>query len=147
MFFSALLISALIAFADQPADRGLIVSAGQDGAARIVLKNGAKITVTKESEQAGISEPRTAADGQTAGWLVDYNVLGVSNYPVSLTLIVWRANKILQRFSTGQAFYSWTFWAGGKQVAYHTGPLHGEQKSHCELHNVQGGRSGLGWRS
>lgn len=144
MFFSALLVSALIAFAGQHADRGLIVSAGQNGAAQIVFENGAKITVTKESGQAGISEPQTASDGQTAGWLVDYNVPGVS-YPVSGTLIVWQANKILQRFSGGQSFYSWTFWAGGKHVAYHTGPLHGEQKSHCELHDVQDGRLVLVW--
>jgi hypothetical protein len=60
--------------------------------------------------------------------------------PIAGTLIVWRAGKIIQRFSTEQSFYSWTFNGEGKQVAYHVGALHGETKSHCELHDARSGR-------
>ena len=114
------------------------VSAGPDGAARITLAGGKQTTIPKEPGQTGISAARTAPDG-TVGWLAEYHVDGVSD-PVAATLILWRAGKVLRRFSTQQSFYSWTFYAGGEQVAYHTGPLHGELKSHCELHDVRSGR-------
>ena len=114
------------------------VSALRDGAAQVTLANGRKARIPKEPGQTGITETRTAPDG-TVGWLAEYRVEAVS-YPIAGTLIVWRAGKIIQRFSTGQSFYSWTFYAGGKQVAYHTGPLHGELKSHCELHDTGNGR-------
>ena len=45
-----------------------------------------------------------------------------------------------QRFEDGPVLWSWSFVAGSAQVAYHTGPLHGEETSHCELHAVESGR-------
>jgi len=119
------------------------VSAGPDGAAQIALASGKKLTVPKERGQVGISEPQAATDGRTVGWLVDYDD-GVG-YPVPGTLIVWRAGKIIGRFRTDQTFYSWAFVAGGKQVAYHVGPLHGEQASHCELHDAESRRQLAAW--
>ena len=117
--------------------RQVTVSAGQDGAAQIRLANGIKTTIQKEPGQTGIRDARTASDG-TVGWLAEYRVEAVAD-PVAGTLILWRAGKIIRRFSTEQSFYSWTFYADGKQVAYHVGPLHGELKSHCELHDARSG--------
>jgi len=114
------------------------VSAGRDGNAQITLANGEKTTIQKEPGQVGISDPKKAPDG-TVGWLAEYKVEGVS-YPVPGTLIIWRAGKTIRRFPTEQSFYSWIFYAQGKQVAYHVGPLHGELKSHCELHDATSGR-------
>jgi len=119
------------------------VSAGPDGAAQITFADGKKTTIPKEQGQAGISEAQIAPDG-TVGWLAEYNVDGVS-YPIAEALIIWRTGKILRRFGTEQVFYSWTFYAAGKQVAYHDGPLHGETKSHCELHDAQSGRGIAQW--
>jgi hypothetical protein len=119
------------------------VSAGADGATQIALANGKKTTVRKERGQVGISEAHIAPDG-TVGWLVEYGVDGVS-YPVSGTLIVWRAGKTIRRCLAGQSFYSWAFYAQGKQVAYHDGPLHGELKSHCELRDAGSGRMIAVW--
>ena len=119
------------------------LSVGPDGAAQITLASGKKMTIPKERAQVGISEPQTAPDGRTVGWLVEYDD-GVG-YPVSQMLIVWKASKIIRRFPDDQAFYSWTFYAGGKQVAYHVGPFHGEQNSHCELHDVETGRLIASW--
>jgi hypothetical protein len=118
--------------------QAVTVSAGPDGAAQITITNGKKATIPKEPGQIGISETRVAPDG-TAGWLAEYRVEGVSD-PIAGRLILWRVGKIIQRFSTQQSFYSWTFYAEGKQVAYHVGPLHGELKSHCELHDARSGR-------
>ena len=125
-------------------DRPVVAAPGPHGAAQVTLANGKKTMVPKERGQAGISDPQTAPDDRTVGWLVDYNIESLS-YPISGTLIVWRAGKVLRRFGTEQVFYSWTFYAHGKQVAYHTGPTHGEQKSHCELHDVESGRRLAVW--
>jgi hypothetical protein len=118
--------------------QAVTVSAGQDGAAQIRLANGKTTMIPKEPGQTGIREARTASDG-TVGWLAEYRVEAVAD-PIAGTLIIWRAGKIIRRFPTGQSFYSWTFYADGKQAAYHVGPLHGELKSHCELHDVRSGR-------
>jgi hypothetical protein len=82
--------------------------------------------------QVGIREVLVSSDG-TVGWLAGYRVNGVSD-PVALTLTIWRAGNIVRRFEADQSFYSWAFYAAGKQVAYHVGPLHGEGASHCETH-------------
>ena len=133
-----LVLNALFPDAGMSQDQAVAVSAGRDGAAQITLANGEKTTIQKEPDQVGIREPRKAPDG-TVGWLAEYKVDGRS-YPFAGTLIIWRAGKIIRRFQTGQSFYSWMFYAQGKQVAYHVGPLHGELKSHCELHDATSGR-------
>jgi hypothetical protein len=119
-------------------DQAVAVSAAPDGSARITLTNGEKRTTQKEPGQVGVGESHIAPDG-TVGWLVEYQVESVS-YLFAGTLILWRAGKTIRRFPTEQSFYSWTFYAHGKQVAYHVGPLHGELKSHCELHDATSGR-------
>jgi hypothetical protein len=128
----------LLSNAGMSQDRAVAVSAGQDGAAQVTFALGEKTTIRKEPGQVGIRDPRIAPDG-TVGWLAEYKVENVS-YPVAGTLLLWRAGKIIRRFPTEQSFYSWTFYAQGKQVAYHVGPLHGELKSHCELHDATSGR-------
>ena len=119
------------------------VSEDPSGAAQLTTQAGSK-RVPKERGQVSIGDPGTAVDGRTAGWLVLYNVEGVS-YPIAGTLVVWRDGRIIRRFQTEQTFYSWSFVGDGKQVAYHTGPLHGETKSHCELRNVSDGRLVAQW--
>jgi len=135
-------LAALLPFAALCQSPAISVSATPDGAALVTLANGEKTTVPKEPDQAGIDEPRVAPDG-TAGWLVQYNVEGVS-YPIAGKLVIWRGGKV-RRFPTEQSFYSWAFYAGGKQVAFHVGPLHAEQKSHCELHDAASGRLIAQW--
>jgi hypothetical protein len=124
-------------------DQAAHASAGPDGAAQITLADGKKLTIPKERAQVGISELQTAPDGRAVGWLVDYDDGGSRPFPGML--VVWRAGKIIRRFPAAQSFYSWTFYAGDKQVAYHVGPLHGEEKSHCELHDVDTGRLIAAW--
>jgi hypothetical protein len=125
-------------------DRALSVSATPEGSARITFPHGEIVTVPKERGQVGVSEGRTAQDSRTVGWLVQ-NRAGDVDYPISSTLVVWRSGKIIRRFPAAQVFYSWTFYARGRQVAYHVGPLHGESKSHCELHEIESGRLIAAW--
>lgn len=138
-----LLIGVLFPSCGLSQDRAVAVSAGPDGAAQITLGGGHSITIPKERDQVGVGDGQIASDG-TVGWLAEFSVEGVS-YPVARTLIIWRAGKIIRRFRTEQTFYSWAFYAHGTQVAYHDGPLHGELKSHCELHDVASGRTIAVW--
>jgi hypothetical protein len=126
----------------QPAQ--LSVSADSTGAARVTTPTGSK-TVRKRFGQVGIEDAQTAGDGRTAGWLVMYEMPRVVSYPISGTLVVWRGGAVIRRFRTEQIFWSWAFVADGKHVAYHTGPLHGERTSHCELRNVSNGRLVAQW--
>ena len=139
-----LLLFALAPHIGTSQGRPVVVSAGPKGTAQITRADGSMTTVPKERGQVGISDPQTSPDDRTVGWLVDFSTESLS-YPISGTLIIWRAGKVLRRFGTEQVFYSWTFYAHGKQVAYHTGPTHGEQKSHCELHEVESGRRLAVW--
>jgi hypothetical protein len=132
------LLSVLLVDTGMAQDQAVAVSAARDGAAQITLANGEKITIQKEPGQVGVGESHIAPDG-TVGWLAEYQVEGLS-YPIAGTLILWRAGKTIRRFPTEQSFYSWSFYAQGKRVAYHVGPLHGELKSHCELHDSTSGR-------
>jgi len=116
----------------------MAVSTSPAGEAQIEFANGKKTTVRKERGQVGISQPQVAFDG-SIGWLADYRVVGAAE-PISGTLVVWRLGKIVRRFGSEQCFYSWAFFAHGTRVAYHTGPLHGDQRSHCELRDVASGR-------
>ena len=125
-------------------DRVLSVSATPQGSARITLPGGEIVTVANERGQVGVSDERIAPDGRSVGWLVQYRV-GDVDYPISGTLVVWRAGKVIRGFPAAQVFYSWAFYAGGRQVAFHVGPLHGESKSHCELHDVKSGRLVASW--
>jgi hypothetical protein len=133
-----LLFSALVPDAALPQRRVAAVSSTEDGAARITFSDGSKTAIPKERGQVGITDARIEANG-TIGWLAEFSVEGVG-YPVAETLVLWKAGKLLRRFPDDQPFYSWSFYAQGKQVAYHVGPLHGESKSHCELHDVASGR-------
>ena len=132
------LLAWLIMVAGVPGQGSRPSISARSSAAEITLPDGRRFVVPKEKGQVAISEAQVAADG-TAGWLVEYNADGVS-YPISGMLVLWRAGKIVQRFQSEQVFYSWSFYDGGKQVAYHDGPLHGETASHCELHDVATGR-------
>ena len=110
----------------------------------IVLRSGKNTIVTGESGQVGTDSIQIAKDGRTVGWLILYaNPDGGS--PFAGTLVVWRSDEIIRRFQADQTFWSWTFYANAAQVAYHVGPTHGEDKSHCELHDVEGGRLLTSW--
>jgi hypothetical protein len=138
-----LLFNILFLAAATSQDQAVRLSAGPSGTAQITLASGKKMTIPKERAKVGISEPQTGPDGRTVGWLVEYDDSGSRPFPGML--VVWRAGKIIRRFPADQSFYSWSFYAGGKQVAYHVGPLHGEETSHCELHDVETGKLIAAW--
>jgi hypothetical protein len=117
------------------------VDATESGAA-LVTYHGKKFHI-KEPRQVGIDGIQIG-DEKTVGWLILYKVGGVS-YPVPGMLVIWRDGKIVRGFSPAGSFYSWTFYHDAEQVAYHTGPLHSERRSHCELRDIATGRLFSSW--
>ena len=135
---------ALFAFPMSGQDTVLRVYADQRQQTHVVLTNGKKTVVPGERGQVGIESIQIAKDGRTAGWLVLYDNPD-GGPPFAGTLVVWQSGLGIQRFQADQTFWSWTFYASGVQVAYHVGPTHGEDTSHCELHDVKGGRQLASW--
>ena len=140
---SVCVLAALTPFV-AAAQRPVSVTPDSNGAAMITFAHRRVTHVPKERGQTGIHEAVMAADGHSAGWFVDYHVQGVTD-GVPETLVIWRDGKVIRRFKTEQAYYSWAFLSKGARVAYHTGPLHGEQSSHCELREVKTGRLLAEW--
>ena len=139
----ALVVLCLIGFArtSLAADSAVKSAISLDKKVHITLVDGRKFDVAIEPDQIGIKDIKVASDSNTVGWLVLYpNPDGPHFDSLTGELVIWREGKVRQRFGTDQVFYSWTFFRGGAQVTYHTGPTHGERTSHCELHNVSDGR-------
>lgn len=111
----------------------LMLSFAQDDAVK---------SVPKADGQVGVESVQKA--GVSVGWLVDFESPD-GGAPVAGTLIVWKGGHVIRRFETDQTFWSWSFVNGARAVAYHTGPMHGERKSHCELRDVAGGRLLVEW--
>lgn len=66
---------------------------------------------------------------------------GGQSYPISLTLVIYRSGKIIHRFSDGLMIYNWTFRKGGQQVAFGSGPTHGQlDPVHFELRDTNTGK-------
>lgn len=120
------------------------VYADRKNQAHVVYTNGKNAVVAAEHGQIAIDSIQKAGDGQTAGWLVLYADPDGGS-PVAGSLVLWRAGKIVRRFQSDQAFWSWAFYAHGEQVAYHVGPMHGEASSHCELHDIESGHLVASW--
>jgi hypothetical protein len=114
--------------------------ADSSGTLHVVTPSGQDIALTKEKGQTGAEEIKITDDHQTLGWLVVYPNPDPDRSWERLygKLVLWRDGKVLRRFSTEQVFWSWDFWQDGKQVRFHTGPLHGAGR--FELHDLETGR-------
>lgn len=114
--------------------------ADPSGGMHVALTNGQDLAVAKEKGQTGATEIKVSNDRQTAGWFVEYPNPDADRSWEKLhgKLVLWRDGKVLHRYSTEQVFWSWDFWQAGKQVRFHTGPLHGAGR--FELHDLETGR-------
>lgn len=87
---------------------------------------------------------KVADDRHTRGWLIlSPNPAGTS--PVATQLRITRDGRAVRTFTTEQVFWSWGFEPGSKRLAFHTGPVHGEAFSHCELHDIATGKLIESW--
>lgn len=110
-----------------------------------IVRNGIDILAPKEKDQVTCDRPKLADDGKTAGWLVNYENCCTS-YPIPLSLIIYRHGIIIHRFQPSlQSIWDWQFLRAGNQVAFWTGPVHGDFVPHFELHDVTSGRLLAEW--
>ena len=145
---AALLAIALLSVSPRWAplvvQNGFRVFADKPGRVHVVPPRGREHVIRGELHQVSIESVQEAPDGRTVGWLVDYADPD-NGPPNARTLVVFRGGVIVRRFNSEQVFWSWAFFAQGRQVAYHVGPTHGEVQSHCELHDVATGRLLAQW--
>jgi hypothetical protein len=145
---SLLLSAALVA---QPKGNSSIVRVDADhhSDVHLVLKGRSEIVIRHKPGQVGIAEPKIAHDHRTVGWLLLFpnpdNSPAYRLEDIPAALVIWRDGNVVQRFDTGPTFWDWSFVNDGQQVAFHTGPLHGEAVSHCELRDVNTGRLLSSW--
>ncbi len=142
--FSVTLISTFVLSVSLLAQSEFQVFVDKNGRVHIRTRDGGEQVVPGEPHQRGIESVQTAPDGQTVGWLVDYSDPDNSS-PDAGKLVIFRGGRIVRRFDSDQVFGSWTFYAQEAQVAYHVGPIHGEESSHCELRDVKTGRLLAQW--
>jgi len=108
------------------------------GLVHLVDGSGKDIIPPKEKDQVACSDPKISADKLTAGWLVDYENCCTS-YPISLTLVLYRNGKVVQRLAPGQMIYDWHFWKND-EVAVSDGPTHNPSGPHLFLYDIRTGK-------
>jgi hypothetical protein len=90
---------------------------------------------------------KTAPDGLTKGWLVEYPWPGPDGTSqawrtIPGRLVISRHGHVIRRFEATD-FWNWNFWADGKQVVYEAGPVHGE--TDCVRVDVNSGKTLETW--
>jgi hypothetical protein len=108
------------------------------GVVHVVDGSGKGTIPPKEKDQIGCSDPKVSADKQTAGWLVDYENCCTS-YSISLTLVLYRSGKVVQRIAPGQMIYDWHFWKNN-EVAVSYGPTHNPSGPQIRLYDIRTGK-------
>jgi hypothetical protein len=69
------------------------------------------------------SEHRAGPDG-LEGWTLNYTIPDHPNERFPMTLVIARKDQVIRKIDGNGFVWNWMFWAGGKQVAYESGPLH-----------------------
>jgi hypothetical protein len=140
------ILTASWSFAQVSPSQPEILKAEIDPAGKIHIFDSAghETIPPQDKDQVSCSSPQIAEDKHTVGWLAEYAHEGPS-YPLPLALVLYRNGKVIQRIGPGQSIWDWQFLKGGNQVAFWTGPTHGEFVPHFELHDVRGGKLREEW--
>jgi hypothetical protein len=115
-------------------------SVGPDQQIHIVYSNGSEYTVPMEKDQVDCSSVKVADDKRTVAWLVLEKPECCTNYPIPLSLVIYRNRKVIQHIAGEPMIWGWQFAKAGSQVALAVGPQHGEIGVHFELHDARTGR-------
>ena len=108
---------------------------------RVQVQVGGKtMNLAQEPSQVSARALAISPDRQAVGWLVEAPNCCTS-YPIPLTLMLLRPGaKAMRLGANGLAIWGWAFRAGGAQVAFYTGPVHGDYIPNYQLHDVRTGR-------
>jgi hypothetical protein len=119
---------------------------------RITLQSGGTFVLPLEDGSCSFEEVQVADDGVTVGWL-ERGTAQMANDPpclpdsihVSEGPIIWRAGKILRRFSDDGVLMDWQFQGKGDLVALHAGPEHFDNDMTCKLYDIATGQLVKSW--
>jgi len=88
-------------------------------------------------EQPTESPHRNGPDG-LEGWTLNYTIPERPGEQYPEVLVLARRGRIIRRIPGSPFVWNWIFWAGGRQIAYETGPLHFGMR--CTLADIPTGR-------
>ena len=114
------------------------------GSVHIVYGDGSEFQPPKEKEQASCSSPAVAESKSAAGWAVE-KVVCCQPYPIPTTIVVYRLDKQILQFETGQLIVAWRFLDNGAHVVSHSDRSHGVSSPHYALWDVNTGREIDNW--
>jgi hypothetical protein len=72
---------------------------------------------------------KTAADGVTKGWLLEYQMPGTEDDPAQSwrrfagKLVIVRHGHVVRQIAGASDIKNWSFWNGAREVVYETGPV------------------------
>jgi hypothetical protein len=123
------------------------------GWVHIITADGRAHTIKPREWQAGggFSDVVVAPDRRTVGWLANQMLTPLQagsnySYPVAFELDVWRDGRVIRKFSSDvSTIQNWLFLDGGNEVAFHVGPLHGQEFYDCALFDVNRGKPLAHW--
>ena len=99
--------------------------------------SGALTQTIPATERPTESRHRQGPDG-LEGWTLNYALPGHGSDRYPKTLVLARRGHIIRHIAGEPFVWRWIFWAGGRQIAYETGPLHFGMQ--CNLSDVTTGR-------
>jgi|GEM_PF-1288307 len=123
------------------------------GWVHIITADGRDHTIRPRKWQAhgGFDDIVVAQDRSTVGWLADQMLTPLeagsnNSYAVAFELDVWRDRRVIRRFGpSALTIQNWIFLKGGNEVAFHVGPLHGQEFFDCTLFDVNSGKELAHW--
>ncbi|MDA8091915.1 MAG: hypothetical protein M0Z61_17050 [Nitrospiraceae bacterium] len=124
-------------------DGSLYVSYSDGTSVKIPPEKGNVAIDNKVFEQQDFEQIQIARDCRHIGWLATYmSVLICSqSYPCVLDLAIYRYGRKMVYISPPDGeIWSWSFWAGGKEVAMHYGFPHGDDTGSYALYDSESGR-------
>ena len=110
----------------------------------VVDSSGHEASPPASKGQVSCSSAKIADDKHTAGWLAEYENPN-NSYPLPLALVIFRNGAIVREIGIGQSIWDWKFAKAGSEVAFWTGPTHGDFVPHFELRDVRTGRLLAQW--
>ena len=123
------------------------------GWVHIITADGLEHTIRPRKWQAGggFDDIVVAQDGRTVGWLANQMLTPLEagsnySYSVAFELDVWRDGRVIQKFSPpALTIQNWIFLKGGNEIAFHVGPLHGQEFYDCTLFDINSGKELAHW--
>jgi hypothetical protein len=86
-----------------------------------------------------VSRRTIASDRQTVGWLVNFDTSSTS-YDIPLSVMIYRSGYLVREVGDGFMISEWHFGAGGKEVVYHSGTVHGDDADHATRVDIATGK-------